>query len=239
MNVLTPDKRVVANTPEVAEYFNKGALMYQLYVDMLAKNSFDIKRHAYCLQYIRPAVWRSHLSLSNDIVTWVCDPDKYYLNIGNGGGFLEKIFIDQGRPDKIIGADWNYTDLFFQPIRKYLKVTEQTAWQTNNVVTGHRLKLMNKYSGNGLSKKFEAILLVRFNAFWGNTLQKQDNYNQKNNIIRFLSSIKKYSDKLIWVTPGEKMTGLADNTRKYLDSIMLDEKYQNVSTTIVLDLTKV
>jgi len=243
MNVLTEDKTKISRDWGVQAYLDQLSHDYQLYLSKLADTGFDIKKHSYSLQYCRSEVYRAHLNLCNDIATGVCEDNKKYLNIGCGGGFLEKIFLDRGKEENIIGVDWNYTDLFFQPIRNGFKVAEMTSFQVNNLVTSKRYKIHNKYSGNTLMHKdFDAIILIRFNAFWDTKVRNFDSSKQFEYIKFFLRSVKKYSNKLIWITQTDSFVHFDKLTRNYLDSIVVehnDHIMDHKSATLVLDLEKV
>ena len=133
--------------------------------------------------------------------------------------------------------------MFFQPIRNGFKVAEMTSFQVNNLVTSKRYKIHNKYSGNTLMHKdFDAIILIRFNAFWDTKVRNFDSSKQFEYIKFFLRSVKKYSNKLIWITQTDSFVHFDKLTRNYLDSIVVehnDHIMDHKSATLVLDLEKV
>jgi len=240
MNVLSSNFSHVNHDRGTEKYLNDLSTKYTAYILDLLTNDYNVKNFQYygnIFQYFNPNNIRSHLNYSNDILNNYLNKEKTYLNIGCGGGFLEKIFKDQNLSENIIGCDWNFADIVYEPIRRFLEVEDMTEWQMRNIFNpcnAGRVFFANKNTGrvthSNLNKDIDCILLVRFTAFWGIE-------NQVMSVYKFLKSLKPISNELIWFNEKLNHFKFDRDTDNYINSILLEKKTEPFIRHI--DLTKI
>lgn len=240
MNVLSSDFSHVKRDRNVDNYLNNISTKYANYICNLLYNDYDVKnfrKFGNVFQYFNPNNLRAHLSYSNDILNNHLNKNKKYLNIGCGGGFLEKIFKDQNLSENIIGCDWNFSDIVYEPIRHHLQVDNLTEWQIRNVFTSARNILFHKTTGRITSSKdlnIDCILLIRFTAFWGLYWEEK---KQVESVYKFLKSLKEISNEVLWFNEKQNLFRFDYATEQYINSILLEEKTEPFIKHI--DLTKI